>query len=90
MSAWVTFRNSIESIFQPEIQEAVNFGHTVSADAKAEATGDLKKAFVDAYTVYSSTPGNFQVKIIAAVTAFLTELIGDAFTLIHKDANTNK
>lgn len=84
--SWVNFRNAVEALFQPEVQEAVNFTHTVATDAKAEAPGDLKKAFMDGASVYVATPGTFTDKIIAASAAFLLELIGDVVTLVKKDA----
>lgn len=86
MSRWTDFRNAIEAFFQPVTEEAVNFAHAIEADAQAEASGDLKKAFIDGYTVYAATPGTFEVKIIAGVTALLTELLGDIWVIVKKDA----
>lgn len=87
MSAWTNFRNSIEAIVEPEIQEGITFFKTLETLALAEGENKLEAAAVAGYTAAEATPGTFEAKALAALTAFGSALIGSA-VMVVKQAET--
>lgn len=85
MSKWTAFRNAVETVFTPEINAAAVLGETVVNDSEASAGGNITKAFSDATTAFSVTPGGLEAKAIAAGIAFVTALVGYEVAIIKKD-----
>lgn len=89
-SKFVEVRDAIEgafeSIFSKQIAAGAGFAHAVAEDAKAEAPGDLATAFEDAATTFAAAPGTFTVRAIASLEVFALTLLGEAYSIVKKDA----
>lgn len=86
MSVWTAFRNSIEDAVEPEIEEGINFFHVLETLVEGDEVVDLENAAKAGAAAAIAATGTLDVKLLAAITAFATALVGEAVTVIKSAA----
>lgn len=82
------FLTTLENIFSPAIQEAVNFAHTLEADVEGAESEAIQAAFIAGTAAYEAATGTLEAKALAALEAIGTSLLGEAVTVVKTAAGT--
>lgn len=80
-SAWVDFRNAVESIVEPPLAAGLTLVKAIVDDEEAAATGNLETAFENGLAAFAAAPGALEVRVFAFLSAFAEKLLGEAVTV---------